>query len=211
MTKNLLSEVFTPSRPARKTYVDRSKINDRIVRALKTPGTQIIVYGHSGSGKTTLLENVLFKVYENHIRTNCMKGMTFEQILTNAFDQLEPFFESEKTSKTKTTKNYSIGAELKSIKASLGANRENETSLTERRALPLQLTAQNLAKYIGSAKACWVLEDFHKIEEDEKIRFAQMLKVFADMSDEYPELKKLITAINSNEIKQKIENLISKS
>lgn len=29
--------------------------------------------------------------------------------------------------------------------------------------------------------------------------------------DEYPELKKLITAINSNEIKQKIENLISKS
>ena len=83
MNKNSLNEVFTPSRPARLTYVDRSKVNDRIVRALRTPGMQVVVYGHSGSGKTTLLENVLFKVYERHIKTNCMKGMTYDQIITN--------------------------------------------------------------------------------------------------------------------------------
>ena len=66
------------------------------------------------------------------------------------------------------------------------------------RLLPPQLTAQNLAKMIGSVHACWVLEDFHKIEEVEKVKFAQMMKVFADLSDTYPELKIIaIGAVNS--------------
>ena len=198
MNKNSLNEVFTPSRPARLTYVDRSKVNDRIVRALRTPGMQVVVYGHSGSGKTTLLENVLFKVYERHIKTNCMKGMTYDQIITNAFDQLEPFYVIERSAKNKKQKNASLTAEYNLIKSGFGLSSEQENSLVERGVLPLQLTAQNLAKFIGAAQACWVLEDFHKIEESEKIKFSQMMKVFADLSDEYPDLKIIaIGAVNS--------------
>lgn len=51
------TEVFTPTSPARATFVERGTVNDKLVSALSTPGKQIVVYGHSGSGKTTLLIN----------------------------------------------------------------------------------------------------------------------------------------------------------
>ena len=50
-------DVFTPSQPAKLSFIDRDSINDSLVNALNTPGKQIVVYGHSGSGKTTLLSN----------------------------------------------------------------------------------------------------------------------------------------------------------
>ena len=51
-----LEDVFTPTSPAIITYVDRLKddVNDRLVRALKLPGNQVVIYGHSGTGKSTL-------------------------------------------------------------------------------------------------------------------------------------------------------------
>ena len=52
-------EVFTPTQPARKNFVERKKIDNRVLRALKTPGMQLVIYGLSGSGKTTLLVNKL--------------------------------------------------------------------------------------------------------------------------------------------------------
>lgn len=55
--------------------------------------------------------------------------------------------------------------------------------------LPPQLTPQALGKFLGAVKACWVLEDFHKIDLSEKVQLSQLMKVFMDMSDDYPELK----------------------
>ena len=43
---NLIHDVFTPTKPARLTFVEREKINDRLVNALRTPCKQLIVYGH---------------------------------------------------------------------------------------------------------------------------------------------------------------------
>src|SRR5690606_6742915 len=57
------------------------------------------------------------------------------------------------------------------------------------RALPPQLTPQALGKFLGAAGACWVLEDFHKIEESQKEHLSQLMKVFVDMADEFPDLK----------------------
>ena len=85
-----IHEVFTPTKPARLTFVERETINDKLVNGILTPGKQLIVYGHSGSGKSTLLVNKLHQLYENHITTRCMKGVTFEQIMLDAFDQLSP-------------------------------------------------------------------------------------------------------------------------
>lgn len=96
-------DVFTPSQPAKLAFVDRETINDSLVNALKTPGKQIVVYGHSGSGKTTLLTNKLFQIYEGHITSRCMKGMSFEQIMIDAFDQLESFYTSDKTQRLSET------------------------------------------------------------------------------------------------------------
>ena len=96
MEKHLVRDVFTPSTPARLTFVERESVNHRLVNALQTPGKQIVVYGHSGCGKTTLLVNKLHQLYENHITSRCMIGMSIDQIILDAFDQLDPFYTTEK-------------------------------------------------------------------------------------------------------------------
>lgn len=187
--KYKLNDVFTPSRPARITFVDREKINNRIVRALQIPGMQVVIYGHTGSGKTTLLENKLFQIYEKHIRTNCMKGMTFDQIILDAFDQLSEFYCDEITNRRKQSIDTSAQAAYLDIKLKLGASSEEEETTKKKRIIPPQLTAQSLARLMGQAGYCWVLEDFHKIDSKHKENLSQMMKVFMDMSDKYPDLK----------------------
>lgn len=189
MTNYYVHDVFTPSSPARVNFVERSAINRRIVRALKTKGKQVVIYGHSGSGKTTLLENKLLQVYEKHIKTNCMKGMSFESVLLDAFDQLESFYVDEKVVSGKISIDAGVKANFQLIKTHLTAKREDAKQAKSKRILPPQLTGPNLAKMIGEAGYCWVLEDFHKIEGEEKKKLSQLMKVFMDLSDTYPELK----------------------
>jgi GTPase SAR1 family protein len=182
-------QVFTPTTPARIAFVDRSEINDRLVNALATPGKQIVVYGHSGTGKTTLLLNKLHQTYETHITTRCMKGMKFEQLILDGFDQLEPFYTAEITSKKTSSRSVDFSANYALIRARINASSSDDAAQKQARILPPQLTPQALGKFIGAAKACWVLEDFHKIEESEKQKLSQLMKVFMDLSDEYPDVK----------------------
>lgn len=184
-----VKDVFTPSTPARIAFIDRESINDKLVNAMQLTGKQLIVYGHSGSGKTTLLANKLHQLYERHITTHCMRGMTFDQIVLDAFDQLEPYYPSELgTTKKKTTSVDLTGTYL-AIQSKLHASETSESTKKEQRILPPQLTPQALGKLLGAAKCCWILEDFHKIDDSEKTQLSQLMKVFVDLSDEYEELK----------------------
>jgi len=182
-------EVFTPTTPARIAFVDRDEVNDRLVNALTTPGKQIVVYGHSGTGKTTLLVNKLQQLYEDHITTRCMKGLKFEQLILDAFDQIAPFYTSEKSKSKKSQASVELSSSYNLLSAKIGSATNEESGEKRTRMLPPQLTAQALGKFLGGIKACWVLEDFHKIDESEKQRLSQLMKVFMDLSDEYPELK----------------------
>ncbi len=193
-----LKDVFTPTKPARIAFIDREEINDKLVRALQMPGKQLIVYGHSGSGKTTLLANKLCQLYERHITTRCMKGMIFEQIMLDAFDQLEPFYTSEHNVAEKSEISSAITGNYFSIKCKINETAKTEQSKKEQRVLPPQLTPQALGKFLGSKKCCWVIEDFHKIDSEEKTKLAQLMKVFMDLSDEYSDLKIVaIGAVNT--------------
>ena len=182
-------DVFTPTRPARIAFVEREDVNDKLVNALRTPGKQLVVYGHSGTGKTTLLVNKLHQLYERHITTRCMKGLKFEQLLLDAFDQLEPYYISDVTDIQKTNTEVEIASSYKALSAKISHSTTNETGTKTSRMLPPQLTPQALGKFLGAVKACWVLEDFHKIDLSEKVQLSQLMKVFMDMSDDYPELK----------------------
>jgi hypothetical protein len=182
-------DVFTPTKPARYTFVEREQINNKLVPALRTPGKQIVVYGHSGSGKTTLLVNKLHQVYEAHITTRCMSSLTFDQLLLDAFDQLAAFFDSERVVTRKKNISSSLETEYLGIKTKIGVDRSTDHTIKQQRVLPPQLTPQTLARFLGEARCCWVLEDFHKIEPAEKKRLAQVMKVFMDMSDHYSDLK----------------------
>ena len=185
----LTRDVFTPTKPARISFVERDTVNDKLVNSLSTPGKQIVVYGHSGTGKTTLLVNKLTQLYERHITTRCMKGLKFEQLILDAFGQLAPYYTQERQLTKKTSVGIDLGASYLMLQAKLNAQSSVDASQKEARILPPQLTPQALGRFLGAQEACWVLEDFHKIDESEKEKLSQLMKVFMDLSDEYPELK----------------------
>ncbi len=191
MPKHQLVDVFTPTSPATVTFVDRLKedVNNRLVRALELPGNQIVIYGHSGSGKSTLLENVLDRTYEKQVNTNCMKGMSFEEVILDAFDQLQEFYVGEVTNNKKTKIDLKAKADYLAIQAQIGAVYENAEGQKQVRMLPPQLTPQNLGRLLGESGYCWILEDFHKIEGEEKEKLAQMMKVFVNLSMKHKDLK----------------------
>ena len=135
-----VQDVFTPTKPARFTFVERESINNKLVAALRTPGKQIVVYGHSGSGKTTLLVNKLTQLYENHITTRCFVGLRFNQLLLDAFDQLGSFYEAERIITEKSNISSSLEAEYLGLKAKLGVDDSEERGSKRNRVLPPQLT-----------------------------------------------------------------------
>ena len=188
------TEVFTPSQPAEVTFIERKTIQDRIVNDLSTPGKQLVIYGHSGSGKTTLIVNKLRQLYEDHITTRCLIEMTFEQILLDAFDRLGAFYIDESSN----TKTVHLGVSFKSKYLNIRSQIQNSDHVTKYRVIPPQLTPQTLAELMGEAQCCWVLDDFHKVDESEKKKLAQTMKVFMDVSQDYKQLKIIaIGAVNT--------------
>jgi hypothetical protein len=182
-------EVFTPSAPARVAFVERERINSKLVNAIQTPGKQVVVYGQSGSGKTTLLVNKLHQTYPSHLTSRCMVGVTFDQLVLDAFDQLAPYYVANSATALKTSKGLELATIYKLIQAKISTSTVEERAQTQVRFLPPQLTPQNLARLIGASGCCWVLEDFHKIDDAEKPKLSQLMKVFMDMSDDFPSLK----------------------
>lgn len=189
MSKYLTTKVFTPTTLAKLTFVERTSINEKLVSALKTPGKQVVIYGHTGSGKTTLLNRKLEQTYEWHVTSRCTSTTTFESLLINAFEQLECFYSTEKSVTKKRGLSTTLQTELFRIKSQLGIQQERSEATKATLLVPPQLTPQTLANLLGSSGACWVLEDFHKVGPSEKVKLAQCLKVFMDTADAHPEVK----------------------
>ncbi len=187
--KNKLEEVFTPSSSAILTYVERPDLNKQIEKALMIPGMQLILYGHSGGGKSTIIQNILKKQKIRYISTNCILDTTIDCLILDAFDKLDPYFLSESQSKISN----SISSELKSsylgLIALIKSQLSSEVSEKHQRILNVQLTPQRLAEFLGSAEIVWIIEDFHKVNNLEREKLSQILKIFVDISNKYKKVK----------------------
>jgi energy-coupling factor transporter ATP-binding protein EcfA2 len=183
-----VTEVFTPTTPAREAFVDRKQADADLVEALGTPGKQVVVYGHSGSGKTTLVLNRLWQLYEDHVTTQCLPEMTFDNAVSDAFGQLDAFYKAERRHRKDKTRGWSVSGESV-IKGGISGGSSEADESTERRLGSPAETPQALARSLGRANVCWVLEDFHKMASSEKTRLAQSMKVFCNMADEFPKLR----------------------
>lgn len=184
--KHKLENVFTPSSVAHLTYINRSSLETEFKKYALLPGMQIVIYGHSGSGKTTLVNNMLKNLHINNIRTICTEETTFDQLILDAFDRLGSFYTCEKGNKETNSISSNISAKYLEIASSIGTTSSNEQSRKEIRIVPIQLTAQRLAEFMGAVQNVWIIEDFHKVKNDEKKKISQVLKVFMDCADDYP-------------------------
>lgn len=193
-----LEKVFTPTQPAHLTFVERSSINNRLNRALRTPGKQIVIYGYSGAGKTTILANKISHKEISCIITRCISGMTMTDIIIDAFNQLEAYYVYSKEKEHNSDLEASLSASYLTIKAKIKQLVGEKYKSTTKRVVDVPISPQSLGEFIGAAKKIWILEDFHKINPKEKVMLSQIMKVFMDLSIEYPSLKIIaIGAVNT--------------
>lgn len=199
MKKNLSTyQVFTPSTPAKLAYIERKSIDEKLDRGILTIGKQIVIYGFTGTGKTTIVRNNITNYYKNTIYTQCTKGMDINDILYDAFSQLDVFYTDGKEKNETTTNKYTFKANFYILKAQITNECKEESKEVFKRIIAVKLTPQNLAKFIGDTESCWIIEDFHKIDKTEKEKLSQILKVFMDCSVDYPRLKIItIGAVNT--------------
>lgn len=187
--KYKLEDVFTPSSAAVLTYVVRPELDKQLNKSIVIPGMQLILYGHSGSGKTTLIQNSLRAKNIAFISTNCMIGMTINEIILDAFDKLNSFYTSEISSKNTSKIDSEIKTSYLTVNAAIKSEVTQENGEKRQRILPIQLTPQRLAEFLGAAKVIWIIEDFHKVKEDERKKLSQILKIFVDISNKYKDVK----------------------
>ena len=184
-----VENVFTPSTAAEKNYVSRPELEKFIKRDLKTPGKQLLVYGHSGSGKTTIIRRILKQEHIKFIITQCEEATTYEQLILNAFDSLNKYIISQKTLHKSTKQSATLVAEYNVIKSQIGVDVNKAESYTISPLLPPQLTPQKLASFFGEGDIVWIIEDFHKVQLSEKKRIADIMKIFVDNANEYKQTK----------------------
>lgn len=174
-----VNEIFTPNTVPKYNYVKREKLEKEIRKHLDTPGKQIVVFGHSGSGKSTLITKELKK--KKRITFRCSKDTTFENIINGAYDQLNQYYISSKTKSLSSSFSVSHSGASSSLEAS------NTDQLS--RVINPQLNPQNLAKILSKKKLTWIIEDFHKVDVNEKQKIADTLKIFIDESNDYPDTR----------------------
>jgi len=188
-----IEKIFTPATSAGLTFVRRKTVEKKFHSQFKIPGRQIVVYGHSGCGKTTFLNRYFEEHNIESIIIQCDANMSFDQLLLNTFDQLGIYYQDalniSSTEKQKYTASIEAGGS--GVKEETG-KQTTETSNFVRLVSP-QLTSQRLADELGKSKKVLVVEDFHKLQEDQKKRLADTLKVFVDRANHYPHLKLICT------------------
>lgn len=184
-----LNDVFTPNTVAKLSYINRDIIEIDLEKYLTMPGKQIVLYGHSGSGKTTLLRNKLTELKQNFIKTHCESSTTFDDLILQAFDQLNRFYISEKTSNSQYSISKELKAEFKSIGSKINTTISESYGEKQVRIVPPQLTSQKLSVFLGEIDCIWIIEDFHKVTDEEKKRIADVVKVFIDTANDLPNVK----------------------
>lgn len=182
--KHNLQDVFTPGTIAKVNYLRRMELEKRISTSLDTPGVQIILYGHSGSGKTTVIRKLLDEKNYKFVRTQCTTDKTLNAIILDAFSQLDRYCVSEQTFKSGQKIGSALKSEIESIKAEISCVTENSSEQKLIRLLPPRLTQQKLAEIFRETGQIWMIEDFHKLSDEEKQKLADVMKIFVDEAND---------------------------
>ena len=198
-------DVFTPTSTARLTFVEREQLNEQLLDALRTPGMQVAVYGPSGSGKTTLLQNKLEQLARPYITSRCTNDSTFYSLVRDCFNKLATHYALSENDAPVDLEKAHLSKEYITLRNSMGhweSRHERDEKITS---LPPGVTVQRLAEFLGAAKLCWVIEDFHSVDSKDKVRVAQSMKVFMDEANSFESIKIIVLGA-SNTARQVIEH-----
>jgi len=196
-----VTEVFTPSVPAGRGFVGReTEVDDLRKAGLRVPGAQIVVWGESGAGKSSLVNKALIDEGLIAVKTACTPGTTYEELLAAAFAGTGAFYVTETTEHAEGSLSVSAsaGSDLIGAKATLEGEASAGSGTTRQPIAKPQLSPQRLVAELGSRNYSWVIEDFHKLEESERVKVAHALKVFADDGAKYPKTRVIVLGVSES-------------
>lgn len=182
-------DVFTPTSVARLTYIKREDIEANFNRNFKLTGRNIIVFGLSGSGKTTFLNSYFEANKIKYLVIQCDSDMQFEEMIAQIFDKLNSYYKSSTSQKTEIKNSSNFSLKVGQHKAGLQIESSDSSTDNYNRIISPQLSIDRLADMLGKSGYTLVIEDFHKMQEYERRRLADMIKIFMDKSNEYKKLK----------------------
>lgn len=188
-----IEDIFTPSSSAGLTFIKRTNVERRFHSQFRIKGRQIIVYGHSGSGKTTFLKRYFEENKIDYITVQCDSNMSFEQIVSCVFDQLNVYGINTRSVSNKLKGKGRISAGNTVVDSGIEFSHSNTETDNYTRYVSPQLNYQRLADALGNEHKLLLIEDFHKIDEEQKKKLADMMKVFTDKSNDYKDLKIVCT------------------
>lgn len=195
--KYKLKEVFTPTIPARLTFVSRESVQKNLERAIMQPGKQLVIYGPSGAGKTTIIKNMFEELKIPSVTTSCKNNMTLSNLIIELIRKLQiPIIDNQEV-----VNGGEFGGDISISLFGFGAKTNSkllDTKKTTYKNIDYGTSIHALIDELGKRNICWIIEDFHKIEESEKKEFSQIMKMFMDSADLYPEIKIIsIGAVNT--------------
>lgn len=145
-----VEDVFTPTSVARLTFISRNEIEDNFDRNFKQRGRNIIVFGQSGSGKTTFLNRYFEKNKIKPLIIQCDSNMTFQNMIDQIFDQLNPYYKSSSSHTVgfKTKSGYSLKAGFQENESQIETS-SNSTNNYDRMLHPV-LSVNRLSVLLGN-------------------------------------------------------------
>lgn len=202
-----VNEVFTPGSPAKRLFVERTQEEKRLKSALSSVGMQVILFGESGAGKSSLAEKVLRERKRTYVVTRCTSKTTFDELMAAGFDELASFATVEKRTSADVELGVSSTLGGRKTAGSLGAKATYKAGEAEtaRRVVDPQTSPAALAKRFKSLNCSWLIEDFHKVPQEVRDGFADVLKIFSDTAHPHT----AIIVLGARETSDEVVNLPS--
>lgn len=178
-------DVFTPTSSAKRGFIGRGVVQSDLESALRTPGTQIVIYGESGAGKSSLVEHTLAELSRKHVTTHCTSTTTYRDILSSIFDELEVFAISDLSSESTVGSEIcsSAGSDLIGAKVEANVRVDDGQGSVSQPVVKTQLTPQRVEAELAQRQTTWIIEDLHKVDPEVKDQVADVLKVFVNRAN----------------------------
>lgn len=181
MGKSLLFNVFKPGSAANLAYISRDSLVQQLIKYMNSDGIQIVIYGESQSGKTTLIENTYNKVFKNGIRVVCESKMSVQSIINKAIEDLGVIYNEETVNENSTEKEggFRVGL-LEWLGVSINKKYGKKNTKKNKPVIPYQPDIYNLTKALKELNTCLIIDDFHRLPENEREYLSELLKIFSE-------------------------------
>jgi len=123
--------------------------------------------------------------------TRCESSTSYTDLLASAFSQTGATQFDRGSSHDSLLVNVESqvgGGALVPASVKAGAKAGIDTHEDRIPVVAVQVTAETLARHLGSLGYVWIIEDFHKVSDETRTALADALKVFSDASVSYPRL-----------------------